>query len=67
METHKLVSNGLNIKENEQTYEDPVIRIVFMFYLETEWKKTWNSLQGFEGWWSPFFFQPQKNRPFNSK
>ena len=38
-----------------------------MFYLESFWEQTWNRLQGFEGWWSPLFFQTQKNKPFNSK
>jgi hypothetical protein len=38
-----------------------------MFYLETLWTETWNFLQGFEGWWSPFFFKAQKNHPFDPK
>lgn len=38
-----------------------------MFYLETLWAETWNSLQGFEGWWSPFFFEAQKNHPYKAK
>jgi hypothetical protein len=38
-----------------------------MFHLETLWKEKWNAFQGFEGWWSPRFFSPQNDRPFDPR
>ena len=37
MDVHAIVGRGLTIKEGIEPYEDPVERIIFMFYLETLW------------------------------
>ena len=67
MDIHALTDKSLKIDENIEPYENPVERTIFLFYLESEWKETWNKLQGFEGWWSPLFFKPQKNELYDPK
>ena len=67
LDIQRIVGNGLHISEEYEPCQDPVERSIFLFHLETQWKDKWNSLQGFEGWWSPHFFEPQNNRPFDPK
>ena len=67
LDVHALTSKGLKIEDSIEPFENPVERIIFLFYLESEWKQTWNKLQGFEGWWSPPFFKAQKNQPYDDK
>lgn len=67
MEPHALIAKGLFINKNVEPFDDPVEKSILMFYLETLWQENWNWLQGFEGWWSPFFFRAQKDHPYNPK
>ena len=62
-----MVSRGLTTAEIVETCYNPVEKTILLFYLETLWKDNWNWLQGFEGWWSPCFFQSQKNHPYDPK
>jgi hypothetical protein len=61
LDVHQLIQNGLKIDEALEPFENPVEKIILLFYLETLWKEKWNIFQGFEGWWSPSFFYSQNN------